>query len=118
MGYNNNSPGCEGDVADEETGLRRRPTVTASVPASAGPGPAVTVPGVIVALAPRRAPAVPPPRAVAPTRTPTAISGHHSSGMPHRTAPRLRGTTGLARVSPGFGSGPWVFCDAVLAEGS
>ena len=87
MGYNDNSPGCEGDVADEETGLRRRPTVTTSVPASASPGPAVAVAGVVVALAPRRAPAVPPPRAVAPARTPAAISGHRSSGMPHGAAP-------------------------------
>jgi hypothetical protein len=76
MGYSDNSPGCEGDITDEETGLRQRPTVTTSVPASAGPGPAVAVAWVVVALAPRRAPAVPPPWAVASARTAAAISCH------------------------------------------
>lgn len=111
MGYNDNSPGCEGDVADEETGLRRRPTVTTSVPTSAGPGPAVVVAvaGVVVALAPRRAPAVPPPRAVAPARIPAAISGHRSPPMLRRAEPE-RGKR--PRVSPRFGSGV-MSCDAV-----
>jgi len=87
-GYKENSPGCEGDVADEETGLRRRPTVptpgSASASASAAPTPAVAVAGVVVALAPRRAPAVSPPRAIAPARTPAAVASHRSSRMLRR----------------------------------
>lgn len=81
-------PDCEGDVADEETGLRRRPTVETPGSASAAPAPApaptVAVAGVVVVLAPRRAPAVPPPRAVAPARTPAAVAGHRSSRMLRR----------------------------------
>jgi len=81
-------PGCDGDVADEETGLRRRPTVptpgSASASASAAPTPAVAVAGVVVALAPRRAPAVSPPRAIAPARTPAAVASHRSSRMLRR----------------------------------
>jgi hypothetical protein len=77
-------PGCEGDVADEETGLRRRPTVPTPGSASAAPTHAVAVAGVVVALGPRRAPAVSPPRAIAPARTPAAVAGHRSSRMLRR----------------------------------
>jgi len=77
-------PGCEGDVADEETGLRRRPTVPTPGSATAAPTPAVADTGVVVALAPRRAPAVSPPRAIAPARTPAAVASHRSSRMLRR----------------------------------
>jgi len=83
-GYKENSPGCEGDVADEETGLRRRPTVPTPGSATAAPTPAVADTGVVVALAPRRAPAVSPPRAIASARTQAAVAGHRSSRMLRR----------------------------------